>query len=86
MCNSSVSTPKHLDPAPAQAFVRAFGLTHSSFYDPDGSLPLGFGQGTPNAIPSTIVIDNSGRVAARMLGEITADTLVSVIEDVRAAD
>ncbi len=76
---------RDLDPAPAQAFERAFELPYPSFYDPDGALLLGFGQVPPNAIPSTIVLDESGRVAARMLGEITATTLVGVVEDVRAA-
>lgn len=75
---------RDLDPVPAQAFERAFELPYPSFYDPDGSLLLGFGQVPPNAIPSTIVLDESGRVAARMLGEITTITLMGVIEDVRA--
>lgn len=75
---------RDLDPAPAQAFVRAFNLSYPSLYDPDGSLLLDFGQVPPNAIPSTIVIDESGRVAARMLGEITAAKLVGVVDDVRA--
>lgn len=76
---------RDLDPAPARAFERAFELPYPSLYDPDGSLLLGFAQVPPNAIPSTIVIDESGRVAARMLGEITTTTLVGVVEDVRAA-
>lgn len=75
---------RDLDPAPAQAFVRAFDLPYPSFYDPDGSLLLDFGQVPPNAIPSTIVLDESGRVAARMLGEVTTTTLVAVVEDVQA--
>ncbi len=73
------------DPAPAQAFVRTSGITYPSLYDPKGALLLGFGQVPPKAIPSTLVIDESGRVAARMLGEVTATTLVGVVEDVRAA-
>lgn len=77
---------RDLDPVPAQAFERAFEIPYPSFYDPDGSLLLGFGQVPPNAIPSTIVIDESGRVAGRMLGEINTTTLVGVVEDVRAAE
>lgn len=72
------------DPAPARAFVRNAGITYPSLYD-DGSLLLGFGQVPPRAIPSTLVIDESGRVAARMLGEVTAATLVGVVEDVKAS-
>lgn len=74
---------RDLDPAPAQAFVRAFGVDYPNIYDPDGALLLGFGQVPPKAIPSTLVIDESGRVAARMLGEITTATLVGVVEDVQ---
>ncbi len=71
--------------ASAQAFVRAFDVDYPNFYDEDGSLLLGFGQVPPKAIPSTLVIDASGRVAARMLGEVTTATLVGVVEDVVAA-
>lgn len=76
---------RDLDPAPAKAFVRAFDVEYPNLYDPDGALLLGFGQVPPKAIPSTLVIDESGRVAARMLGEITRATLVGVVEDVQAA-
>lgn len=74
---------KDLDPAPAQAFVRSFGVTYPNLYDPDGALLLGFGQVPPKAIPSTLVIDESGAVAARMLGEVTSTVLMGVVEDVR---
>ncbi len=76
---------RDLDPVPAQAFVRAFGVEYPNLYDPDGALLLGFGQVPPKAIPSTLVIDESGRVAARMLGEVTTATLVGVVEDVQAS-
>ncbi|RMB62353.1 TlpA family protein disulfide reductase [Tessaracoccus antarcticus] len=72
------------DPAPAQAFVRAFGVEYPNLYDRDGSLLLGFGQVPPKAIPSTLVIDEQGRVAARILGELSTSTLVGVVEDVTA--
>lgn len=75
---------KDLDPAPAQAFVRSFGVEYPNLYDPDGALLLGFGQVPPKAIPSTLVIDESGRVAARMLGEITTTVIKGVVDDVRA--
>lgn len=76
---------RDLDPAPARAFVRAFNVNYPNIYDPDGALLLGFGQVPPKAIPSTLIIDESGRVAARILGEVTTATLVGVVEDVRAA-
>src|SRR5690606_34952274 len=76
---------RDLDPAPARAFVRAFEVPYPNIYDPDGALLLEFGQLPPKAIPSTLVIDESGRVAARILGEVTAATLAGVIDDVRGA-
>lgn len=73
------------DRAPAQAFVRSFEVPYPNLFDPKGRLLLGFGQLPPKAIPSTLVIDEEGRIAARILGETTASTLVGVIEDVRGA-
>lgn len=73
---------RDLDPAPARAFVRSFEVPYPNIYDPDGALLLGFGQLPPKAIPSTLVLDAEGRVAARILGETTAATLGGVIDDV----
>ncbi|WP_370629980.1 TlpA family protein disulfide reductase [Tessaracoccus sp. OS52] len=72
---------RDLDPAPAQAFVRAFDIPYPNIYDPDGALLLDFGQLPPKAIPSTLIIDAQGQVAARILGETTASTLAGVIQD-----
>jgi len=46
-------------------------------------LLLGFGQLPPKAIPSTIVIDADGKVAARVIGEVDANTLVALVGDVQ---
>lgn len=73
---------RDLDEAPAQAFVRAFELNYPNIFDPDGTLLLGFGQLPPKAIPSTLVIDAEGRVAARVIGEVNANTLVALVGDV----
>lgn len=76
---------RDLDPAPASAFVRAFGVTFPSVYDPEGRLLLAFGdQLPPSAIPSTLVVDAEGRVAARVLGETTEATLTGLVQDVAA--
>lgn len=71
-------------PAQGRAFERNFEVPYPSLFDPDGRTLLAFrGTITPNAIPSTLVIDRQGRVAARVLGEITsARTLVALVEDV----
>jgi thiol-disulfide isomerase/thioredoxin len=75
---------RDLDAAPARAFERAFEITYPSIFDPDGELLLGFGQLPPKAIPSTVVIDADGRVAARVLGQVDAKTLVGIVGDVEA--
>ncbi len=74
---------RDLDQAPAEAFMRSFGVTYRSIYDPEGRLLLLFGSSLPpSAIPSTLVVDTQGRLAARMLGAVTEATIVGVIEDV----
>jgi thiol-disulfide isomerase/thioredoxin len=78
-------TTRDNDPAQARAFVRAFGIGYPSIYDPDGAALLVFaGTLPPSAIPSTLIIDKQGRLAARVLGEISALTLVTMIEEVAA--
>lgn len=73
---------RDLDKAPAQAFQRAFGITYASLYDPTGALLLGFTDLPPNAIPSTLVIDAKGRVAARIVGVTTTATIVGLVTDI----
>jgi len=76
---------KDADPAPAQAFVRANGITYPSIYDPTGATLLTFaGTLPPSAIPSTLVVDREGRLAARVLGPISERTLVDLVDDVAA--
>lgn len=69
--------------AAPRAFVRRYDVPYPSIYDPDGRTLLAFG-GTlpPNAIPSTVVIDRQGRVAASVLGEITRTTLYDLVDEV----
>lgn len=69
----------------AQAFVRRFDLPYPSIYDQQGETLLAFrGTLNPNAIPSTVIIDREGRVAASVLGEITRTTLYDLVEEVAA--
>ena len=69
--------------APAEAFVRANKLTYPSIYDPDGKTLLAFaGDLPPSAIPSTLILDTQGRLAVRVLGDISTITLVTMINDV----
>lgn len=69
--------------ASAKAFVRNFGVPYPSIYDSDGSQLLGFRETLPpDAIPSTLVVDPQGRVAARVLGPVDESTLVGLVNDV----
>lgn len=72
------------DPSRAQAYVRTFKVNYPNFYDPDGKLLLDFGKLPPKAIPSTIVIDQQGRIAARALGPVSTATLLGTIDDLVA--
>ncbi|MFB6639457.1 TlpA family protein disulfide reductase [Streptomyces chartreusis] len=71
---------------PAKAFEKEFGVTYPSLYDPTGKQMLRFKKGTlnPQAIPSTLVIDREGRIAARALMPLGEDTLRSMIKPVLA--
>jgi thiol-disulfide isomerase/thioredoxin len=76
-------TSKDYDPAPAEAFVRSFKITYPSIYDPTGKALLAFaGELPPSAIPSTMIIDREGRLAVRVLSEVSKITLVDMINDV----
>lgn len=69
----------------ALAFQEDRDVPYSSIYDPGGKNLLAFHRTLPpNAIPSTVIIDAQGRVAASIIGELTsARTLVGLVEDVR---
>lgn len=72
------------DPAQAQAFERNHDVPYPSIYSPDGKAMLAFdGVLAPNSIPSFVVLDGEGRVAATILGELpSVQTLVEVTLDV----
>jgi thiol-disulfide isomerase/thioredoxin len=65
-----------------RAFERRFKIPYDSIYDPGGRTLLAFHGTLPaNAIPSTVVIDPQGRVAASVVGSITRTTLYDLVED-----
>jgi thiol-disulfide isomerase/thioredoxin len=70
------------DPAPAAAFVRAFGVTYPQIYDPRGTQLIKYNELPPNGIPSTLIIDRQGRIAVRVVGAITRATLTQIVDDV----
>ena len=71
------------DAASARAHERRFGITYPSIGDDGGRVLLALrGSLPPSAIPSTLVLDRRGRVAARILGRADRTTLREIIEDV----
>ncbi|MEU6864999.1 TlpA disulfide reductase family protein [Streptomyces sp. NPDC046876] len=70
----------------AAAFEENFQISYPSLYDPDGKLMLRFPAGTlnPNAIPSTIVLDKQGKIAARTLAALDEEHLRSMIDPLLA--
>ncbi|RJS46119.1 TlpA disulfide reductase family protein [Nocardioides cavernaquae] len=66
----------------ALAYERTFDITYPSFDDQGGATLLALrGTVPPNAIPSTLVLDTEGRIAARILGELPSQvTLKDLIE------
>jgi thiol-disulfide isomerase/thioredoxin len=67
----------------AKAFERRFGITYPSIVDQDGALLLRFKETLPpQAIPTTLVIDKDGRMAARALKPLTEEQLRELIRSV----
>jgi len=76
----------HRDSVPtALAFQRAKDVQYPSLED-DGGETLTQLEGLANARPSTLVLDRSGMVAARVLGQVEASTLRTVLADVLAEE
>jgi thiol-disulfide isomerase/thioredoxin len=69
------------NPVNAEAFARRFALPYPTLID--DSVLIGFRKSLPaNAIPSTVLIDKRGNVAARISGEVTYSSLAELIEKV----
>jgi thiol-disulfide isomerase/thioredoxin len=73
------------DPASAEAFMRDFRIGYPSLNDPADAVALDFsGTVPPAGIPTTLVIDRTGRVAARIIGPVSYDGLKALITQVSA--
>lgn len=71
-------------PQTGAAAARKWQLTYPSLSDPDRVLAAGL-DGLANATPSTLVIDEQGRIAARVSGAVTsAATITGLVEDASA--
>ena len=71
------------NPANAEAFERRFKIPYPTIID--DAILAGFKGSLPaNAIPSTVILDKQGRVAARISGVVTVASLSQLIEKVSA--
>lgn len=71
------------DPARGAAFVKKAGITYPSLTDESGVAILAL-QGKAPTVPTTLVLDTEGRIAARVNGPVTATTLRGLVDDVVA--
>lgn len=70
------------NPDAARAFVRTFQVPYPSVIDRDGKLLLAFSGLIPvSAVPSTLVIDPDGKVAARVIGRTDYATVRGLVDD-----
>jgi thiol-disulfide isomerase/thioredoxin len=69
------------DNAAAQAFVRSAAITYPSLQDPDETqLLLLKTIVPPTDIPSTVIIDRGGKLASRIIGEVTEPQLIQSLD------
>jgi thiol-disulfide isomerase/thioredoxin len=73
------------DPASAEAFMRTFRISYPSLNDPNDMVALDFsGTVPPSGIPTTLVIDRSGQIAARIVGPASYSGLMALITQAAA--
>lgn len=65
----------------SQAFAETYGVAYpSALATEDGSIKLAFAGQTPlNAVPVTLVLDREGRVAARVIGQISETSILETL-------
>jgi peroxiredoxin len=73
--------------ANALAFQKEYGIEYPSIFDPDSSTLLGLPESMMAVSPpTTYVIDSDGRLAARVFAEVTVETLVDLVDEVRGSE
>ena len=73
--------------AAARSFENRFKVPYPSLADPNGELLLSFRDVIPTSVvPSTVVVDRRGDVAARIIGPVTYPTLRGLLTDEITAD
>ncbi len=73
------------EPDAALAFMSTFRISYPSFNDPSDEIALLFRATVPpSAIPSTVVIDRTGRIAASIVGGVSYQGLRALVTEVAA--
>ncbi|MEU9079230.1 TlpA family protein disulfide reductase [Kitasatospora sp. NPDC004745] len=72
--------------ANAVRFEQEKGVTYPSIFDPAGTQLLKFPKGSlnPQSIPTTLIVDRDGKLAARAVGGTVEDALESILQPVVA--
>ncbi len=78
-----IGLDKMESPETGLAFQKANKVTYPSLAY-DGGVPILALQGKATATPSTLVLDQQGRIAARVSGPVTTSTLTALVDDVLA--
>lgn len=73
------------DESTVAAFDRTFDVPYASIHDVMGTATRALNGVVPlNAVPTTVLIDADGRVAARVIGAIDPSTVRSLVDDLLA--
>lgn len=71
----------------AEAFQRQFAVPYPSIEDTDGTAIAALQGAVPvNAVPTTVLLDREGRVAARILGLAEGSTLRALVDELLAEE
>jgi thiol-disulfide isomerase/thioredoxin len=68
----------------AEAFQRTYRITYPSLYDQAGQIALAFRDVPANGVPSTLVIDRQGKIAARAIGSVSYSPLKDIVTKLAA--
>jgi len=69
--------------ASGRATIKRQGIPYPSLDDREGLMVLAL-QGKAPTPPTTLVLDRQGRIASRVVGEVTAPTLTGLVDDALA--
>jgi thiol-disulfide isomerase/thioredoxin len=72
------------DPAAAGAFATEFAMTYPSIVDASGTILATVPGVPPAALPSTVIVDAKGAIAARIIGPAESTALSALVSSIEA--